>query len=221
MLAFALMAAAFGQTSPPPRLISVNGTGRITVDPDLAIVRVAVETQLPAARAAQERTNTEARRAIEAIVSAGIPRTAIQTSGIQLYAVGGTPGDPQPTAYVARISITVRVEDVSRAGQVLDVALENGANRIDGISFGLRDESAARQQALRAAVADARAKADAIAQALGVGVGLVFDVSEGGGVSFAPRMEAMMTRDMGTPVEPGQLTVEASVMVRYNIQLPG
>jgi uncharacterized protein YggE len=31
----------------------------------------------------------------------------------------------------------------------------------------------------------------------------------------------MMTRDMGTPVEPGQLTVEASVMVRYNIQLPG
>jgi uncharacterized protein YggE len=129
---------------------------------------------------------------------------------------------PRIVAYNASNTVTVRLEDLSRVGPVIDAGLKAGANQLEGVQFGLRDELPSRQQALKQAVNEARGKAEAMAEALRVNLGEVLEVSEG--ASISPRYEALNGRvfaaaqaDVATPVSPGQLDVSATVTIRYRI----
>ena len=107
---------------------------------------------------------------------------------------------------------------------MLDAGLAAGANRIEGIGFDLRDDAAARAGALEQAVREAREKAATIARALRVRLVEVLEASEGGVSVFTPtfekaqvRMQAMDSAAQGTPVASGQVSVSASVTLRYRI----
>ena len=72
--------------------------------------------------------------------------------------------------YVARNSIEVRIDDLPKMGSVIDVSVGAGATSVSNIRFDLKDRTAAEQEALKLAVADAKSQADAAAQAAGVRV---------------------------------------------------
>jgi hypothetical protein len=124
--------------------------------------------------------------------------------------------------YRASNTVTIRVEDLTRVGAVVDAALGAGANQLEGIGFGLDDDQAAREDALRAAVEEARSKAQVMAVALGVELDGILAINEGGIFIQEPAMAMMESRmavqaDMSTPVAAGEVTVRANVSIQYRI----
>lgn len=227
--ALALPAAAQraeGDKLPP--LLTVTGTSEARATPDEATVRLGVTRQASSAQAAQEEVNTTAQAILTAVTRLGIKAEQIRTSQLTLFPVyaqqkPGSNEEPRIVAYRASNVVSIRLEKLTLAGPVIDAGLKAGANQLEGIQFQLRNDRPAREEALREAVAEARSKAKVIADALGVKLVAVYDVQESGvGVQPLPIFRgeaAMFARDAAaTPVSPGQITVTATVTVRYRIQ---
>ena len=222
-------AAGGGPMDAVPTLI-VSGSGQARVAPDVATVRLGVVAQAPSARAVQDQVNRAASAVLDAIRKVGIPAEEIQTSGLSLSPLysqnrsGNETQAPRITGYQANDTVSVRVTDLAKVGPVIDAGLGAGANTLDGVDFGLRNDEAARAQALADAARAARAKAETLAKALGVRLGEILEVAEGGvSVSPPPYPRFGGTRAMAevamapTPVSAGQVGVEASVTIRYRI----
>lgn len=209
-------------------MLSVSGTGEARVAPDEATVRLGVVAQAPTARAVQEEVNRTAGAVLDAVRKLGIKAEDIQTSGLSLSPLysQGRPGTeeqaPRITGYQANNTVAIRVEDLTKVGPVIDAGLGAGANNLEGIAFGLRNDEAARAAALTNAVREARAKAEALALALKVQLVGILEVTEGG-VSINPppypkgRFAVAEALSTETPVSAGQVGVEASVTIRYRI----
>lgn len=215
-----------GAGAPLVPVLSVQGTGDARVTPDEATVRLGVFAQQPTARAAQDQVSRTAQAVLEAVRRLGVAPEQIQTSELSLGPVYDQPregGEPRVSGYNASNVVSIRLEKLDQVGPVIDAGLGAGANRLEGVAFGLRDDAAARASALTAAVAKARSKADALARALRVRLVEVVEVTEGGVSVFTPNYarggvamaaDAMMA---STPVSSGQVEVQANVTLRYRI----
>ncbi|MCC2672497.1 MAG: outer membrane protein 28Kda [Armatimonadetes bacterium] len=229
LLAVSAVAPARAQRADRDRreepVITVQGTGDSRVEPDIATVRLGITSQATTAGAVQAEVSRTAQAILEAVVRTGLDRKQIQTSQLILHPIYAPqkPENLEPpriVAYRASNVVSIRIEQISKSGQVIDAGLKAGANELQGISFGLKDELPARERALREAVKEAQSKARVIAEALGVKLGPVQEVQEGGVHIVQPFMGgAMMARaaDASTPVSPGEITVNANVTVRYRI----
>jgi len=180
-----------------PRTVSVVGTGRVTVPPDLASLTLGVETTDRALAAAQRENATRSAALRARLAGWGLPAREIQTAGYNVWQDHDRDGTPR--GY--RVSNTVRllVSDLARVGELLDTAIDAGANSIGGVTFGLRDEADALHRAREAAMADARAKAAHYAALAGSRLGDVLSISEGGGAAPTQHMRAMRAMAMETP----------------------
>lgn len=225
--------AAHGETGDDMPTIVVSGSGEVRAEPDEAVVRLGVTAQAEDAQRAQAEVNRVAAAILRGVAEQGVGEEAVQTSRLSLYPVyaerprrssAEEPVEPEIVAYRASNVVSVRLADLARVGPVIDTGIAAGANEVQGVDFRLRDDREQRRAALKAAVTDARGRAEAIAAALGGSVGAVEQVNEGG-VSVelprfdqrAMRMEAMAAT---TPVAAGDVTVSASVTVRYAFE-PG
>ncbi len=219
----------------PVPTLTVTGEGQVSATPDMAVVRLGVYTQQPEAAAAQARVNEAMQKVIAAVKQAEVPAERIQTSALSLHPVttqrpprrdDEAPPEPRVVGYRAQITITARLSDLKRVGPVIDAALGAGANTLQGISFTLEDDRAAKAAALKSAVESARSKADALAGALGVRIPHLIEVVEGGAHVIEPTYETYALEPMraampSTPVEAGQVQVSASVTLRYRMSGPG
>ncbi|MDQ3388115.1 MAG: SIMPL domain-containing protein, partial [Gemmatimonadota bacterium] len=201
--------------------IQVSASGEARAPADQAHVDLAVETLAPTARAAGEGNALAMERLIRGLRAAGVARAQIETRGYAVHPQYASPprGSPEPqepriTGYRASNSIVVRIDDVGRVGAVIDAGLEAGANRVNGVSFSLKNPEAIRAVALREAVQRARGEAQTLATALGVRLGALMEASTSG-VPVRPmyRTESAVdfARAASTPIEPGEQTVFAQV----------
>jgi hypothetical protein len=224
-----LPAAASGQASaPPPPTITVVGHGEAAAPPDLVRLTFAVEST---AQTAEDAARDNAERAAR-VVAAAKRRTGSQgtvSTGsyrlIPMYADAEEParrGGPKPVlvGYRAENTVVVEIGDPGRAGAVIDEMVKEGANRVAGVEFDIEDSAAATAEALAAAGRDARRQADALAAALGVKLGAIQSASAAPEPIHRPYEAFATTARMAaveTPVEPGKVSVRASVEVRYRI----
>src|SRR5215510_1197225 len=146
---------------PSPPVIVVSGTAQVFVAPDQATVRLGIVRQSTNAQAAQEQANAVAQEILNAIHRVGIPVQQIQTSRLILSPVYAprTPESrdaPRIVAYNATNSVSVRVDDLSLVGAVIDAGLKAGANQLEGVQFGLKNDLPSREQAIKEAVNEAR-----------------------------------------------------------------
>jgi len=121
-------------------------------------------------------------------------------------------------------SVQVTVRDVSRTGEVIDIAVANGANQVNSIVFSLSEgrEAESRSEVLTMAVKKARADADTLAQATSVTITGVQTISVGSvyiPVAYDNRMLSAESKvsAVPTPIEPGQIKVSAQVSISYLI----
>lgn len=210
--------------STPPRTITVGGTGRVVVEPDLADLRLGVTITALTARQARAANATAMGRVIEVLKALGIARRDIQTSNLSLspaYDYSNNANLPRLTGYTLTNTVAVTVRDLGQVGQAIDAALEAGATSFDSLAFRVEDPSAAEMQARAAAVVDARAKADALAAAAGLTITGVAAIGELGQPipypGFQKEMSLMAARDAATPIETGVNEVSVSVSVTYLI----
>ncbi|HEX2910439.1 MAG TPA: SIMPL domain-containing protein [Chloroflexia bacterium] len=202
-----------------PRLITVNAVGQVQAAPDVAYLNVGSEVQAASAGEALDKAKANGENIRKALVDAGIPDKDIQTSGLNAYPVNppGKDGLPstQPASYRAYVSLNITINDLSKGGKALDVATKAGANQVGGLSYGIKDDSALRAQALEQAVKQARPKAEAIARGLNLQAGPVITVTEDPGGYYPPQMGGGKGEG---GFAPGNLTVGVRVTITYAIQ---
>lgn len=211
-LARGTVGAVARQTSVTAHTISVTGHGEATATPDMATLTVGVQTKGVDAQSALASNSTKLNAVVAAIQGQGVTADHIQTTDLSLYL------DSQSNVYQASHQLTVKLENVSKVGAVLDAAVGAGANNSWGVDFGLKDASGQRAQALAAAIADARKKADSMASALGVsvtGVGSASEASYSSPIQFGGVSRAASAAAPNTQVQPGQLSTSADVNVVY------
>lgn len=227
VLAFILClipAAAQAQQTPPvtpaePQ-VTVSGEGLVEAVPDRAWITISAESRASNPREAQRR-NTEAMTPVlEKLKAAGVPAEAIRTIGYDVqYEWEWVNNRRVGRGYVARNTIEVRVDDVERVGEYLEIAAGSGATSLGGIRFDLKERARLEREALRLAVADARTKADAAAAGAGRSIDRVIRIDEtpmpGGPIPFA-RMamrEAAQSADAAAapPISAGQTEIRAQV----------
>ncbi len=202
------------QTPPQPDVVVTTGEAIVRRAPDRAFVTVTVETRARTPREAQ-RLNAEAMTAVQQrLDQARVPKDAVRTQGYDLQQeFDFTGGKRVALGFVARNAVELRVDEIARVGELLDVAVQGGATTIGGVRFDLRDRESAERDALRLAVADARARAEAAASGAGRAVDRVIRIEDQRDSAPGPRpmMTMMKSADATTPVEPGLIEIHARV----------
>ncbi|MDD1694844.1 MAG: SIMPL domain-containing protein [Methanoregula sp.] len=233
ILAIFVMAAvgtvAAASTDPTTdKVIQASGSGNVIGTPDRAQVTFSVQTENADVKTAQADNAVQMTKVIDALVASGIPRDSLKTTGYtisKVYDESTSSGilNPKVKTYQVTNTLTVTLHDVSKTGDVIDIAVANGANQADSIQFMLSDAQsiALRSEALKKAVANARADAEAVAGAMGVnitGTGTV-DIYQG----YTPTVYSNYKMDtasavgsaVATPIQSGDITVTAQVSVTY------
>ncbi len=210
--------------------LSLQGTGSVSAEPDMASITTGVVTNADTARDALT-ANTKAMSALLDLVKAtGVASKDMQTSGFSVqpqyqYAekpdANGYRQPPRIAGYEVRNALTVRLRDLDNLGAVLDQMVSAGSNTIDGINFAVSDSSALLDEARRAAMKDAMHKAELYADTAGVCLDGITSIAENGGYAPQPKlMRAMVAEDAMSspvPVASGEVGYDMTVSVNWEI----
>jgi uncharacterized protein YggE len=207
---------------PPEHTISVAGSGKVVVVPDLATIRLGVVIERNSAKAAREAAAEAMTRVVAAIRKLGIDEKDIATANVSLNPVYDYPTNQAPRirGYQLQNIVSVTVRDLDKLSDVLDNGVQAGATSVDGISFDVSDRAASEAKAREAAIADAKAKAETLAKGLGISIRGVASVSEQVSTPiWYERGYAAAPTDGGaeTPVLPGTTDVVITVQVTFLI----
>jgi uncharacterized protein YggE len=222
LLAPATSARSQEPANPPPSVPTIVTSGEAVVQrvPDVGYVTLTVESRAKSPRDAQS-ANAEAMSAVRRqIATAGVPPGALRTIGLWLQQEFDNAGGRRIARdFVARNSIEVRIDDVARAGEIADAAVQGGATSLGGIRFDLKDRAAVEREALRLAVADARARAEAVAAGAGRTVDRILKIEDSqrdGGITRPILMRAELAPP--TSVEPGFIEIRAHVALTASMK---
>jgi hypothetical protein len=214
---------AAAAAAPDGQTISVGASGIAEGTPDQAVLSVAVVATADSADAAREQVATDVERMRQALRDAGVADDQVRTAYFHLgpdYRYDRETGEQEVERYHAAHAFEVTLNDVDAAGEIIDVAVANGATQVNGVRFGLSEEAQADLRA--AALEDAMANADATAQTLAAASDLsvvgVHSVATSD-VSYPRYFETAAVADSAggrTTIESGPVTVTASVQVTYN-----
>jgi uncharacterized protein len=207
---------------PGPPVIVTSGDAIVRRAPDRAFVTIAIESRARNPRDAQKQNADAATQVQQRLSLARVETDAVRTLGYHLeqdFEV--TPNGRIPRDYIARNTIEVRVDDLTRIGELIDTVVRGGATSVGGVRFELQNRTAAEQEALRLAVADARSRADAAATGAGLIVDRVLrieDRRDGILMPARPMVMAARTVEATTPIEPGLIEIQAHVTLTVSIK---
>ena len=206
------------------RTIEVDGNGETRTSPDTANLDLAIDTQAKTAEEAAARNAALATKVIDALKAKLGDKGKITTGGYSLDPEYDQRPNAKPTiiGYNAQNTVTVHTGALDLVGALIDTAIAAGANRVNSLNFSVKDDTKARTEAIAIATRDAQAQADALASALNVKLGKVLKATTVSQERPIPirmgRAMAMSAASVATPVEPGEVTVPATVSLVFEIQ---
>lgn len=200
------------------------GEGIVKAAPDRAFVVISAESRAGSAREAQERNAAQMKPVLERLRAAGIADEAIRTTSYELQRdYEWVRKQRVPKGYVARNSVEVRVDDIGRLGELLELAVSAGATDVGGIRFDLKERDKLEREALRLAVQEARARGEAMAGAAGQAIQGVLRVEEQGVLAPPPVPMMRMAESAGdasVPIAAGEIEIRAGVRLTLLIEYP-
>jgi len=221
---FACFAAASpSQADDMKRTVTVSASATVQVAPDAANITGGVVSDADTARAALDANSGSVSNLIDGLKAMGIKEKDLQTSNFSIqprYENVQPEGPPQLVGYRVQNSINVLVRDLGKLGETLDLMVSLGANQMHDMTFIVSNAETLKDEARRAAIANALRRAELYAAAAGAEVGEVVRISEETqGFEGGPRpmfRGAAMTASV--PVEAGQETLEARVTVTWELK---
>ncbi len=214
-------------TVPNSHSVTVVGEGTVSIQPDIATASIGVEVVRPTVREASEAAEAIMAEVQTALLAQDIDETDIQTLHFSIFAERFGPGgllDEDDVRYRVSNTVFITIQDLESIGDVLDAAIDAGANNIYGVDFSLADPASFQSEARAKAVADAFGKAEELAELIGVGVGEVMGISEiigqGGGFfggNFSRMAAAEMAGGAG-PISPGELNLTMQLQITYELR---
>ena len=167
------------ETRPAPATIEVDADCEVLATPDMATLNLEIVTQAPQAQAASEENARQAEALLAAVKKLLGPKEKIQTLGYRVDPVYQTEKDKPRTiaAYQASHRLQVKLLEVNKLGPVIDTAMKNGANRLEGPFWSNSRQEELLQQAAVLALNRGRDLAQALAQASGLKIRRVVKIS--------------------------------------------
>lgn len=206
--------------------ITSSGEYSLFSEPDQVVAYLRVETRAAKAEDARNANAETMTNVVAALKTQGLTDKELQTTGFTIYQQQDyniTTGRSTPGEYIATNSLRITTRKVDQIGTYIDLAVANGANGVDSLTFELSEEKqfALHQQVIAGAAQIAKQKADAIAKGVGVSLGKPIDIKESFN-SPGPMPYYMTAKDSAerseTPIEPGQQKYTAMVTITYAIR---
>lgn len=231
LLALLLSACSAGGLMPSSqssqRLVTVNGVGQVTLQPDIAYIYVGVHTEDPSAADAVADNNRKTQALIDALSKSGVASEDIRTSNFSIWPsqqYDPSTGTVTGSIYMVDNTVYVTVRDLAKLGDLLDDAIAAGANTINSVTFDVADKTVALQDARKLAVEAAKAQAAELATAAGVSLGDVYSISyfdstpypvfEGKGMGGGGSAQDALA----VPINPGTMQLSVSVQLAFEIR---
>jgi uncharacterized protein YggE len=221
-VAAALIAALFachpaGAQETSPSTLTVNGRAVVSAVPDMSVIAFTVESNRPRGAEAVEENAAKSKTLIDALKRRLDSGDQIRTGNYSVSPVYDKEDRLRPAGYRVRNEIIVETRSVQNTGELIDAAAAAGASGMGGLVFKSSREGEYEVEAAALAVKNARRTAAALAEAAGVSIRGVRQIQ------YSPRhpaprfmAEARMA-DASTPIEPGVLSIEAEVMMVFDI----
>lgn len=207
------------------RTITVVGQGKVNAKPNMAQANIGVEVVKPTV----EEASTEAQAVMDAVLS-GLGQYVdvnkdIQTSGFSIwverpYGPDNLPGEE--AFYHVSNQVSVTIHDLDKVGEILDAAINVGANNIYGVNFSVANADTLESEARKIAIANAQDKAQELAALNGLKLGDVVSVSEvvgSNGTPFVGGFQSAVGLGGGeAAIAPGEQQLKLQLQVVYEIQ---
>jgi uncharacterized protein len=222
---------ALSAEEPAPRIV-VSGEGEASAAPDMAVISLTVLREADTARAALNDNNKAMAEVLAAMKAAGVAEKDLQTAGFSIQPRYVYPdqnqndqGQPKITGYSVVNTLSVRIRDLAKLGEIVDQAVTLGVNQGGDITFVKDDTSGLLEEARKKAMENAVAKAKTLTAAAGVTTGRILEISE---QSFQPQPMPMMRAEMAmakgasdaVPVAAGENAYRVNVNVTFEIKQP-
>lgn len=205
-------------------LFSVDGTGKVTIVPDTAVVDLGITITRPTVKTAQTEVNSVINKISADLKAAGLAEKDIQTSHYSVYPnYDYQSGTNRVTGYQVSTGLTVTIKNLDKINTVIDTATADGANTVGGVQLTVDEDSQKQllQQARQEAVKDAKAKAESLAHAAGLTLGRIVNIQESAPSLPRPYL-ALSEKAVGvggggepTQIQPGSTDITSSVTLSY------
>jgi uncharacterized protein YggE len=217
-------------TQPAGQPFMVNGTGKVSVTPDIAKVNLGIEENGTVLKLVQDSVNKKSKNLIARLKSLGISDKDIKTTSYYVYPnYDYQNGGQKINGYRVSTSYEVTIKDFDKVNDVLTVGPEVGANIAGGVNFEINDETKKDKlnEARKIAVDEAKEKAKGLANASGITLGKIINISEDMGGSVI-RQYALPMAGIGggiadskiaqPEIQAGQTDISVSVTLSYEIR---
>lgn len=220
-----------GQEAGVKNTITVSGTGEIYAKPDLAIIDFSVITEAKTVGEALDKNTEKMNAIIKAVSNQGIDDKDLKTTNFNIYpryewyerSEFYPQGKRVLVGYEVRQTLEVKIRDIGKISQIIDSAVNAGANQVGGLSFTIDKQDEVKKQAREKAIKEAKAKAKEIASQLGVRLVKITGFSESAVIPiprpFNFKGEAMGMGGGDAPqIETGENKIEVTVNITYEIR---
>lgn len=209
-----------------PAKVVVTGTAELRVAPDLAFVMLAVESRNSNPREAQQQNAKASDAVLAKLRGAGLDDKSIRTVSYGLQEeFDYDKGKRRSRGYLARNQLEVRLDDIEKIGEIIDLATGAGATSVSGLRFDVKNRDELERKALKQAVADGRARAEAAADGAGSNIGSLLVIEQEGASGPPPpqpvfRGGVAMAADAAAPppIQAGEIEITARVRVTAELE---
>lgn len=229
---FTLVLAGCGTTSSEVQgtsgyldTVTVTGFGEAYGVPDMATIQFGYTKSDTTISVALAQANETVDRISAALVERGIAASDIQTTNFSVWPEDQyDPMTGLPTGerlYRVENTIQVVIRDIEMVAPVVEMALDQGANNVYGLTFGIADTNAIAVKARTAAVEDGRERAMQLADELGLGLGearIANEIYDSGNYFDTPEYARGIGGGGGAPaINEGQLVVRVRVNITFDL----
>jgi uncharacterized protein YggE len=206
------------------RTLTVTGKGEMSAPPDVAYLNLAVETMAKNASQAVKENAEKTNSVMEAIKAKLGENDKVSTAGYNLSPVheyNNQTDKSEFKGYRASNQIVVEVHNLKQIGAIIDSTAEAGLNNISGLRFDTTKSAELKKKALSEAVGDAKATAEVLAQAAGVKITRILQLSPSYDYPVPVYRDYSLAKEAAaapTPIEPGDLTINATVNIVFEIE---
>ena len=195
------------------KTMTLTGQGQITAVPNIAVIHLGVETS------GENLVNIQAENAqITQSIIQSLQRMGVSDIKTFQYSINKLydyeDGRQIDRGYSVRNILEIRTTNLDRVGNIIDTAVNMGANVVELISFDVSNKEYYYQQALNMAVMNAMQKSKSIAMNLGISADPVpMKIIE----NFSPPIQPYFRQELAatTPIMPGNIKIEANVTVDF------
>ena len=150
---------------PSQNTISVSGSATASSEPDTLIVVLGVDSEAKTANESLSQNSNSLNAVISSLTNSGISEDDIQTSNFRIYPLYDFSDSKDKQILIGyRVSnmLSIKTDKIDSAGNVIDIAVSSGANRVDNVSFQLSDEKSQKisDDLISNAILDATQKAE-------------------------------------------------------------